>query len=136
MIHLYIRQNDLEDDRRHHGHVFYSIADRINRDGWNIRRTDDRSGLEINTTKKITYHLAAFIDTTGKYFLMRYNPKNKSEFVSKFARYGYTGIIWFTSTDNKKYATFRECRKSVRGWFITKGEYKEIEEMYKERLAV
>ena len=38
----------------------------------------------------------------------------------------YKGIVWFTSTDNKKYAHFPECRTGCRGRFITKGEYDEL----------
>ena len=135
MIHLYIRQNNIKDTRPHHGMVFYQIADRINQYGWNISRCGNTEGCELTTKETITYNMVAFI-RKGRYFLMRYNAKNRSNYVAKFIKYKYTGIIWFTSTDNKKYATFPECRTGIRGWFITKGEYEEIEKIDQYKFAV
>ena len=136
MIHLYIRQQNINTGRWSHGYHFYAIADRINKDGWNIRRTDDRAGIELTEKQTNTYYLAAFMDTKGKYFLMRYNRNYQAYYVRLFAKYNYTGVIWFTSNDDAKYATFRECRNAIRGWYITKGEYNEIEQMYKKKEAV
>ena len=136
MIHLYIRQNNIKDTNKHHGKVFYSIADRINKYGWDISRTNDTIGCELTTKETVTYNMVAFIDRKGRYFLMRYNAKNRSNYVAKFIKYKYTGIIWFTSTDNKKYATFPECRTGINGLFITKGEYEEIEKIDQYKFAV
>lgn len=138
MIHLFMRQNDIKDTRTHHGQVFYRYADFINEYGWNIARTDDIRGLDINTSEVITYYLAAFRDKNGKYFLMRYNPKYKSVFIKRFTRYNdyYMDVVWFTSEDNAKYAMFSECRKSVRGFYISKQEYYTLKEKYAVREAV
>ena len=126
MIHLYIRQNNIKDTRPHHGKVFYQIADRINQYGWNISRCDSTEGCELTSKEKVTYNMVTYINRNGKYFLMRYNKKKESFYLRLFMKYKHKGIVWFTSTDNKKYAHFPECRTGCRGWFITKGEYDEL----------
>lgn len=138
MIHLFIRQNNIRDTRAHHGKAFYKYADFINGYGWNIARTDDISGLDINVDKTITYHLAAFRDEKGKYFLFRYNPKYERYFLTRFQRkaWHYQDVFTFTSTDNRKYAKYTNCRKSVRGYYITKAEYENLKTEHKLRLAV
>ena len=53
MIHLYIRQNKIKDTNKHHGRVFYSIADRLNREGgFHIARTDSVSGCGLRDKTK------------------------------------------------------------------------------------
>ena len=126
MIHLYIRQNNIKDTRPHHGRVFYQIADRINQYGWNISRCDSTEGCELTSKEKVTYNMVTYINRNGKYFLMRYNKKKESFYLRLFMKCKYKGIVWFTSTDNKKYAHFPECRTGCRGRFITKGEYDEL----------
>lgn len=137
MIHLYIRQKGIKDTNRHHGAVFYSHADRINRDGWHISRTDSVEGLDLTSDEVFTYHLIAFRDELERYFLMAYNPKYKYDFQRRFSRYPnhYQDAVWFTSTDNKKYASLTQCRKSIRGRFITKNVYDSIAEENKMRIA-
>ena len=70
--------------------------------------------------------MVTYINRNGKYFLMRYNKKKESFYLRLFMKCKYKGIVWFTSTDNKKYAHFPECRTECRGRFITKGEYDEL----------
>jgi hypothetical protein len=136
MIHLYIRQNGIKDSRTHHGRVFYSIADKINRHGWNIARTDSVNGYE--TKEKKTYHLIAFKDSKDKYFLMAYNPKYESYYVSYFAKYPYhfKNPVWFTSDDSKAYGSLSECHRGVRGRFISKEKYNALQGKYALPLAI
>lgn len=136
MIHLFIRQNNIKDTRPHHGRVFYQIADRINQDGWKISIYDSTEGCELRSNETVTYNMVTYINRDGKYFLMRYNKKKESYYISLFMKYKYKGVVWFTSTDNKKYSHFPECRTGCRGWFITKGEYNELESKYKYSEAV
>lgn len=126
MIHLYIRQNNIKDTRSHHGKVFYQIADRINQYGWNISRCESTKGYKLTSNKKVTYNMVTFIDGNGKYFLMRYNKKKESFYIGRFMKYNYKGIVWFTSTDNKKYELFPECRTRCWALVITKDEYDEL----------
>lgn len=138
MIHLFIRQKDIKDTRAHHGKVFYEYADFINQYGWNIARTDSVSGCEISDKETVTYYLVAFKDSRDKYFLMRYDPTRKGGYLKKFAKYSYhyKMPVWFTSTDNRKYASFTKCRTGVRGRFITEQEYLSLKERYAVREAV
>ena len=138
MIHLFIRQNNIKDTRKHHGKVFYKYANFINGYGWDISRTDDIGGLDINVEGTITYNLAAFRDEKGRYFIFRYNPKFAGYYLTKFqrSRWHYQNVFTFTSTNNKKYAKFTCCRQSVRGYYLTKAEFEELKDKYKEKLAV
>lgn len=138
MIHLLIRQKNIKDTRTHHGQVFYRYADFINSYGWNVARTDSVKGLELNTDKVITYHMVAFKDKKGKYFLMRYKPYARNYFISKFVRSKdyYQDLIWFTSTENTKYGHFSECIRGVRGFYIDKKEYEALRALYAVREAV
>lgn len=128
MIHLYIRQNNIKDTNKHHGKVFYSIADRINRQGgWHIARTDSVAGCGLsNRWDKKTFYLAAFKDgNNGKYFIFGMN-KNYLEYYKRyFQNYPkhYLDAVVFTSTDDTKYAHFSECRRGIRGYYISKEEY-------------
>jgi hypothetical protein len=136
MIHLYIRQNNIKDTRAHHGQVFYSIATRINRHGWNISRTDSVEGYD--TAKKKIYSLVAFEDSKGKYFLMAYNPKKESYYVGYFAKcsWHFKNPVWFTSDDSKAFGSLTECRSGVRGRFISKEDYSALQKKYSLPLAM
>ena len=136
MIHLHIRQNGIKDTRRHHGAVFYSIADRINRCGWNISRTDDVTGYE--TAERKTYYLVAFLDSKNRYFLMAYNPKKEGYYLSYFAKkaFHFRQPVWFTSDDSKRYGSLTTCQTSVRGRYISKAEYEALQRLYMPSLAV
>lgn len=137
MIHLYIRQKGIKDTRRHHGAVFYHHADRINKHGWHISRTDSVRGLDLTSDEVKTYHLITFKDGRGRWFLMAYNEKYRYYFERLFNKHAsyYTDVVWFTSTDNKKYASLTQCRSSVRGRFIPKSEYEDIIESISVRRA-
>ena len=136
MIHLFIRQNNIKDTRPHHGQVFYSIANKINKQGWNISRTDSVEGFDIRKEK--IYSLVAFEDSKGKYFLMAYSPKKESYYVSYFAKYSwhFKNPVWFTSDDSKAYGSLSECRKGVRGRFISKEKYSALQTKYGLPLAM
>lgn len=138
MIHLFIRQKDIKDTRRHHGQVFYDYARLINEFGWNISRTDSIEGIDLASDEVKTYHLITFKDSKGKFFLMAYNPKYRAYFERLFNRHAnyYTNVLWFTSTDSKKYASLTLCRSSIRGRFISEKVYNEIADMFEIRLVV
>ena len=136
MIHLYIRQNNIKDSRRHHGRVFYGVADRINAHGWNIARTDAVEGYGTKVEK--TYYLVAFKDSKNSYFLMAYNPKKEGYYISRFAKYSwhYQNPVWFTSTDSKAYGHLTTCQSGVRGKFIGKSVYEGLRTKYALPLAM
>jgi hypothetical protein len=128
MIHEFIRQNNIRDTRRHHGAVFYAEAERINRDGWNISRCDDVSGLGLKSGKNETYHIAVFKTKDGKFFKMCMNPKKINYFTARFSQHPDSFKKWFmfTSNDDKLYAHFPKCTKGIRGYYITKAEYENL----------
>lgn len=62
-IHLYIRQNKIKDTRQHHGRVFNTIADRLNKEGgFHIARTDSVAGCGLRDKTKVSnpYYIACF----------------------------------------------------------------------------
>ena len=127
-IHLYIRQNKIKDTRPHHGRVFNSIADRLNREGgFHIARTDSVAGcgLRDKTTKEV-YYMACFKSGhNGKYFAFSMNKNYVQYYQNEFERYPshYQNVFVFTSTDDKKFAHYPKCRKGVRGYYVTEEEY-------------
>lgn len=133
MIHLYIRQNHIKDTRPHHGKVFYSIADRLNREGgFHIARTDSIDGCGLrDKTKKETYYIACFKSGgSGKYFQFVINKNYLKYYFNKFEKYAshYQNVFVFTSTDDKKYAHYTKCRKSVRGHYIDFDKFNNLRE--------
>ena len=127
MIHLYIRQNHIKDTRPHHGRVFNSIADRINRQGgWHIARTDSIAGCGLKEKPKdVKFYIACFFDSKGKYFHFRMNEKYLDYYKDKFDLYPnhYKNVFVFVSSDDKKYAHFAACHSGVRGYYISKEEF-------------
>ena len=130
MIHLHIRQNNLAPESEHHGYVFKSIANRINRYGYDVKCSDSCEGLGL-TNKNTIFFMTAFMDRSGRYFLIRYNPKRYEYFRYNFELSKFTKVIWFTSTDDKKYGHFPICRKRAGGMQITESEYNELNEQIK-----
>ena len=131
MIHLYIRQNKIRDTRPHHGRVFNMIADRLNREGgFHIARTDSVAGCGLrNKTEKKEYIIAAFLSgNSDKYFQFAINKKYLEYYLDKFERYPqhYKNVVVYKSTDDKKFAHYAQCYKSVRGYYISKKEYESI----------
>lgn len=127
MIHQYIRQNNIRDTRPHHGKVFFSIADRINRQGgWHISRCSNDGELQptvIPTGK--TYYLAAFkLNMEGRYFLININKDYVDYYKNVFDMNlkQFSCVVFFTSTD-PKYDTMRKCRRKFTGKYISKDEY-------------
>ena len=125
MIHLYIRQNDLAPDNEHHGRTCRNIADRVNRHGYNVKYSDSCEGLGLND-KNTVFFMTAFMDRSGRHFVIRYNPKYFEYFRYNFGLSGFTKVIWFTSTDDRKYGHLPKCRKRAGGMQITEGEYDEL----------
>lgn len=132
MIHLYIAQNNIRDTRPHHGKVFYGIADRINKEGgWHIARCNSVDGCGLRNNEHKTFYVCCFyIFSKKSYYRFAINKNYIEYYKSLFNKYlhYYQEPIIFTSTDDKAYAHYRECRKSVRGYYIDKEEYNHIKE--------
>jgi hypothetical protein len=128
MIHLYIRQNKIRDTRPHHGRVFNSIANRLNREGgFHIARTDsvEGCGLRDKSNNKEWTIGCFYSGTSHKYFQFVINKKNINYFINLFELYPkhYQNPYIFKSTDDKRFAHCTECRKSVRGEYISKQQF-------------
>lgn len=136
-IHLYIRQNKIKDTRPHHGRVFNQIADRLNREGgFHIARKDSVAGCGLRDKSKVkTFYIACYQCRDGRYFRFRMNKNYVEYYKSMFEYYprSFQNPIMFTSTDDKRFAHCRECRKGFWGNFIDETEYKymvETEELF------
>ena len=130
MIHLYIRQNRIRDTRPHHGRVFNSIADRLNREGgFHIARTDSVEGCGLrNKNHNKEWTIGCFYSgSSHRYFQFVINKNYINYYLDLFERYPkhYQNPYVFTSTDDKRFAHCTECRKSVRGEYITKKQFDE-----------
>lgn len=134
MIHLYIRQNKLHDTDKHHGRLFYAIADRLNREGgFHIARTDNIIGCGLRDKSKMSnpYYIVCYKSgNSGKYFSFSMNMKYIQYYKDMFEGNPshFQNVIIFTSTDDKKFAHYPKCQKSVRGYYITKDEYNAYKE--------
>ena len=128
MIHLYIRQNNIKDTRPHHGKVFNKLADELNEKmGFHIARTDSVKGCGIrNKANKKTFYVVNFYcSNENKYFQFVINKNYIGYYVKRIEMIPlfYRKAIIFKSEDDKAYAHYRVCRKSVRGWYIDKKTY-------------
>ena len=131
MIHLYIRQNNIKDTRPHHGKVFNRIADRINKEGgWHIARTDSVEGCGFrNKGDKKTFYVCVFYSPiANKYFKFAMNKKYLDYYknIVEVYPHRYVKPIIFTSSDDKTYAHYRACRRSIRGFYTTEEDYNYI----------
>lgn len=136
MIHLYIRQNHIKDTRPHHGKVFNSIADRLNREGgFHIARTDSVEGCGLRDKSKVKdYYVGIFYSGASRRYFSFCMNKNYVDYYKKVFEYyphHYQQPIIFKSNDDKAWAHYRECRRRVSGYTIDKDTYdyyKETEE--------
>ena len=128
MIHYYIAVNRFKDDSVH-GTMFRSIAQRINKQGWNIVvRTDTRkwSVAERNRKKVITRKriVLAASTTDGKYFLSVIGPGSVRKVKLQIARTPQIREVrWFESSDDY-FQQFPQCR-TLRGRIVTKELWEE-----------
>lgn len=136
MIHLYIRQNHIKDTKPHHGKVFNSIADRLNREGgFHIARTDSVEGCGLRDKSKVKdYYVGIFYSGVSRRYFSFCMNKNYVEYYKRVFEYyphHYQQPIIFKSNDDKAWAHYRECRRRVSGYTIDKDTYdyyKETEE--------
>lgn len=138
MIHLYIKQNRLKDTSTHHGRIFYSVAERLNREGgFHISRTDSVKGCGLRDKSAAkTYTVACFKTKghgrteegrIGDSFIFVMNPNRVEYYKGRFERNPswFKDVVIFTSTDDKTYARYRECRSGVSGYYLTDKERKQ-----------
>lgn len=127
MIHLYIRQKGIRDTRPHHGQVFNSIANRINREGgWHIARTDSIVGCGLRDKSKSEYFVALFYSGyRHRYFCMVINKNYVQYYKNLFESnpHHYVKPIIFRSDDDKAFAHYPQCRKRVAGYYTDKETY-------------
>lgn len=121
MIHQYIKQKGIKDTSSH-GYYFKNIAERINRDGWNISRCNSMEDTDISAENKKEYHVFKYIDRRGKYFLFVSSKSSVDIYINFMKKYKYE-YKYFTSLDSMKYGKLTACRCRIRGYYITKDEY-------------
>lgn len=126
MIHLHIRQNNIDDTRKHHGKIFNEIAQRISSDGWKIA-TSVKMDQQLKPKHPITCNMVAFIGRNNP-CLIRYSTNSKEYFKSVFDKNGITETVWFKS---EEYGSFPVCKKRVRGINLTMDEYEKLKALNK-----
>ena len=121
MIHLYIIQKRLKDNKAH-GRLFYSIAERINKQGgWEIARCNSVAGLPIrDKTKK--WHVCAYQTQDKRYFMYAINKKYLPLYERHMRKY-YNEYKFFVSDNSRLCSSLCECRRLIRGKFIDKDTY-------------
>jgi hypothetical protein len=133
MIHLYIYQKGIKDTKPHHGKVFYSIADRINKQGeWDIKSTTPLKewGVCDASVRNHTYNVFGLQTYSNHYFLMVAHPKYVDDYIEAFQdKSFYTDFFKFVSEDDKKYSTYCVCRTAMRGREISREEYLRLKEI-------
>ena len=128
MIHYYIAVNRFKDDSVH-GTMFRSIAQRINKQGWNIVvRTDTRKWpvAERNRKKQIARKrtVLAANTTDGKYFLSVIGPGSIQKVMLQITRTPQIREArWFETSDDY-FQHFPQCR-TLRGRIVTKDFWEE-----------
>ena len=134
-IHLYIRQNKIRDTRPHHGKVFNAVADRLNKEGgFHIARTDSVKGCGLRDKENMReWIIASFKDSNNKYFRFAINKNYLNRYLDYFEAYPshYGNAYIIKSSDDKEFAHYPDCRKSVRGFFITEKEFNDGKKKYK-----
>ena len=130
MIHLYIRQNKLRDTRPHHGTLFYSIANRLNREGgFHIARTDSVEGCGLRNNKGKKFIVCCYFSSNlNSYFRFVINEKYINDYLLRFKNSPsfYKDAIIIVSTDDKTYANYTKCYRAIRGFRVTKDEYESM----------
>lgn len=126
MIHLYIAQFKLKDTRTH-GKIFYSIADRINKQGgWNIARVHKGEVLVPRETKNDGYWVGCYRSVDMKKYVSFVMSKSKIEYFKKqLSSCPNLCADWFIfhSYDNAAFGHYPKCRRRIRGWFISEEEF-------------
>lgn len=131
MIHAYIHQKGIKDTNTHHGKVFYSIADRINKQGgWNIKRTTNTSHCGLTKPNSETYTMVAIYwkDRNGfvKPHICRISPMKIDYFCNWFNKSSVFGSYFIFETNDDKYCHTPACRTRICGNYITEEEYKRL----------
>ena len=132
IIHLYIRQNKIKDTRPHHGKVFNSIADRLNKEGgFHIARTDSVDGCGLRNKSEIKiYHVACFVTQDNRFFQFVMNQNYLNYYIQRIDNYPhcFRNAYIFTSMDDKRFANYPSCRGAVRGHYISESVFNEQRE--------
>lgn len=129
MIHLYTFQKSKNPKDWGHGNAFYALANRINKDGWEISRCSSIDGIGLTDDTKVIYNVFAFYSKTNKrHFLMVSTPNKVEYFKGVFKRNPdyYSEVNFYQSKDSKLYASMPKCRASMRGKTITKADLENI----------
>lgn len=135
MIHLYIRQNKLGDNKVH-GRRFMSIADRINKQGgWNISNKDSVKGLPINKAK--TWNVFSYKTIDGRYFMFAVCKKYIDLYKSHVFKYKdiFRDALLFESDDGILCGSLAECRKTIKGYYITETQHNSLKNKYINKLT-
>lgn len=127
MIHLYIRQNHIKDTRKHHGKVFFSIADRINNSSeWNITHYCDSEGLATDTKQEFV--VCAFEHPCNKYFLFVISKQKIDYYLDWFDRtpLHFKNPKVFISTNATEFSSYRTCRTRIYGRYKNTDEFNKL----------
>lgn len=129
MIHLYIRQNKIKDNRAHHGSAFKREMSRINSFGdYNVTLHCDSKGLECDAPEGKEYFIGSY-KVKGKRRFVFVISKNRLEYYQRlFMQYPlhFSDAVIFTSKNSAEFDSYSQCRRSIRGWYKTEEEFKAL----------
>lgn len=126
MIHLYIFQNHIKDTSSH-GQVFKNIAQRINKDGWNIQAKGEcpkQFSADMQEKNKLfNVFLVHNMNDKNFAFVVAKNKINDYANFLKAHNYQYKYIV---SNDINKFGKYPICRMKIRGYYMTDEEYNKL----------
>ena len=135
MIHLYIRQNKLGDNKVH-GRRFMSIANRINKQGgWNISNKGSVKGLPTNKAK--TWNVFSYKTIDGRYFMFAVCKKYIDLYKNHIFKYKdiFRDALLFECDDGLLCGSLAECRKTIKGYYITETQHNSFKDKYNNKLT-
>lgn len=115
MIHLYIRQFGIIDSSTH-GYRFMSEAERINEDGWNIKRLTHIENKQEKITQDKTYYIFIYKckpTTRNTQFIFRSSKSTVIDYEVYFEDRGIEYKLY--ETQDKLFDSFTSCRRKILG---------------------
>ena len=121
MIHLYIYQQDIEDNGPH-GRRFKAECARINKDGWKLSRTTSTIGWKVAKDAKIrkprkkseTSFIVVYKETETTQFIFKVSKCNLNRFVNHLTEKCKFECKVF-ETNDKLFNNFSACRSKIYG---------------------
>jgi hypothetical protein len=131
MIHQYIFEKKIKDTSGH-GIYWHKIARSINKDGWNITQFGECPQTLAPTTREKGYCMFSMLDKSGDRFVFRVTPTLVTRYSKALVLMGFRDIHYTTSF-NAEFDAFTNCRRKIKGRYISHNEWEKMK--VKERFS-